>query len=402
MPTSAIFFDDDAPLLSPLTDTRASFDVRTGAFTTLGRLKRALDLAPVALFVPPRLRAVTNQAYALPVNDIPEGALGQLLLVNGRCPLPLSQITDLPPATRLVEKASGDTIAAMTDAAGARRLLSGDTTGLEARELDAAVLLRRPWNVKTSRDAALSVDLALLTTQPGKPLGPGTFQIGGHPVVIDPSATIYPGTVFNAEGGPIYVGPGVVVRPLAILTGPCVVMEHSTILEQAHIKPGTAIGPSCKVAGEVAGTIFQGFANKSHDGHLGDSWIGEWVNLGAGTTNSNLLNTYTPVVAQALPGGPRERTGEVFLGAIIGDHVKAAIGTRLMTGCVLHVGSMFAQTAPVSGTVGPFTWATDRGMQPFRFEKFLDIARTVMARRNVTPSDAYVRLLAELHAEAVG
>lgn len=401
MATQTIFFDDDAPLLSPLTDTRASFDVRTGAFSTLGRLKRALELTPVALFVPDRLRDVTNEAYALPVNQIPEGALGELLLVNGRCPLPLGEIIDLPMGTRLVEKATGDTIAARTDSPGARRLLDGDPSGLAVQLLDAVVLLRRPWNVRTSRDAALKVDLTLLTAAPGKAAGPGTFQIGGHRVVIDPTANVYPSSVLVAEGGPIYIGPGATIRPHAVLTGPCAVMEHATVMEHAHIKAGTAIGPFCKVGGEIGGTIFQGYANKAHEGHLGDSWIGEWVNLGAGTTNSNLLNTYAQVIAQALPGGPRERTAETFLGAIIGDHVKTAISTRIMTGAILHTGSMFARTEPLAGTIGPFTWATDRGLQPFRFDKFMDVATSMMARRQVIPTPALIKLLAELHQEAI-
>ncbi len=402
MPTSTIFFDDDAPLLSPLTDTRASFDVRTGAFTTLGRLKRALDLVPVALFVPPRLRDVTNEGYALPVNQMPEGALGELLLINGRCPLPLGQIIDLPLGARLVEKSTGHTIAARANTADANRLLDGDASGLTTRELDAVVLLRRAWNVRTSRDPAIKVDLTLLTAAPGKSAGPGTYQIGGHPVVIDPTANVYPSVVLNAEAGAIYIGPGATIRPHAVLSGPCAVMEHSTVMEHAHIKANTAIGPFCKVGGEIGGTIFQGYANKAHEGHLGDSWIGEWVNLGAGTTNSNLLNTYTPVIAQAEPGGPRERTGETFLGAIIGDHVKTAISTRIMTGAILHAGSMFARTEPLSATIGPFTWATDRGVQPFRFDKFMEIARTMMARRHVTPTDSMVRVLQGLHQEAAG
>ncbi|MCA9288993.1 MAG: hypothetical protein KDA05_10440, partial [Phycisphaerales bacterium] len=112
--------------------------------------------------------------------------------------------------------------------------------------------------------------------------------------------------------------------------------------------------------------------------------------------------TYGEVTMRAEADGPRLRTGMQFLGAIVGDHVKTAIGTRIMTGAVLHTGCMFAQTAAVAGTVGPFTWATDRGMQPFRFDKFMEIARTVMARRHIEPTDAYASLLAELHTEAVG
>jgi UDP-N-acetylglucosamine diphosphorylase/glucosamine-1-phosphate N-acetyltransferase len=207
--------------------------------------------------------------------------------------------------------------------------------------------------------------------------------------------------VLDSEHGAIHVAEHAVVRPGAVLIGPCYVGPHSTVLERATIRPGTAIGPWCKVNGEVGGTIFQGYANKAHDGYLGDAYVGEWVNLGAGTTVSNLLNTYSEVIAKATPGGSNERTGETFLGPVIGDHVKTAICTRVMTGSILHTGSMFATTAAVSGCVGPFTWATDEGQRVYRLDKFLEVARAAMERRKVEPSEAYIAALAALHAGAV-
>jgi bifunctional N-acetylglucosamine-1-phosphate-uridyltransferase/glucosamine-1-phosphate-acetyltransferase GlmU-like protein len=170
------------------------------------------------------------------------------------------------------------------------------------------------------------------------------------------------------------------------------------VLERATIRPNTVIGPYCKVAGEVSGVIFQGFSNKAHDGFLGDSWLGEWVNLGAGTTNSNLLNTYGEVIALGSPGGSYERTGEQFLGAIIGDHVKTAICTRIMTGAVIHTGAMLAQTAAVTGCVGPFAWCTDEGVKQYRPAKFIEVAKAAMARRGVVPSAGYLSTVSELAA----
>ena len=95
-----------------------------------------------------------------------------------------------------------------------------------------------------------------------------------------------------------------------------------------------------------------------------------------------------------------ERTGQQFLGAIIGDHVKTAICTRIMTGAVLHSGSMFAQTAAVSGCVPGFTWATDAGRKPFRWEKFLEVATAAMKRRKLQPSNAMITRLRQLHSAA--
>jgi UDP-N-acetylglucosamine diphosphorylase/glucosamine-1-phosphate N-acetyltransferase len=203
--------------------------------------------------------------------------------------------------------------------------------------------------------------------------------------------------VLDSEQGPIHIAEHATVRPGAILIGPCYVGPHATVLERATIRGGTAIGPWCKVNGEVSGTIFQGFANKAHDGYLGDAYVGEWVNLGAGTTVSNLLNTYGEVITKATPGSPNERTGESFLGPVIGDHVKTAICTRIMTGAVLHTGSMFATTAAVCGCVPGFTWATDEGQRSYRLDKFLEVARSAMSRRKVEASEAYVAALTALH-----
>jgi UDP-N-acetylglucosamine diphosphorylase/glucosamine-1-phosphate N-acetyltransferase len=197
------------------------------------------------------------------------------------------------------------------------------------------------------------------------------------------------------ESGAIVIDEHATIRPGATIVGPAYIGPHVTILERALIKAHTAIGPWCKVSGEIGGTIFQGFANKGHDGHLGDSWIGEWVNLGAGTNNSNLLNTYTEVFAKA-PDGVNERTGLQFLGAIIGDHVKTAISTRIMTGAILQTGGMFAQAAAVAGTTPRFAWSTDAGLRTFRIDKFLETARAMMTRRNVALSDAGEALLRSL------
>jgi UDP-N-acetylglucosamine diphosphorylase/glucosamine-1-phosphate N-acetyltransferase len=185
-----------------------------------------------------------------------------------------------------------------------------------------------------------------------------------------------------------------------VIVGPAYVGPHSTVLERAVIRANTAIGPWCKVAGEVGGTIFQGYSNKAHDGYLGDSWVGEWVNLGAGTTNSNLLNTYAEVKARATPDGPEEPAGERFVGAFIGDHVKTAIGTRIMTGAVIGTGSMISRSAQVGGCLPGFSWSTDAGRDTYRLDRFIEAVRSVMARRNVEPSPAYLDRVAALHRGA--
>jgi UDP-N-acetylglucosamine diphosphorylase / glucose-1-phosphate thymidylyltransferase / UDP-N-acetylgalactosamine diphosphorylase / glucosamine-1-phosphate N-acetyltransferase / galactosamine-1-phosphate N-acetyltransferase len=417
-----IVYDDGKGRLAPLTGLRAAFDVRTGALTTLERLRLSLGAVTVGLFVPPDLAAVTRQMHASPVNATIH-LDGPVLVYNGRCPVPPAGLGTLSPGEALVEAGTGELVAAFVKPSQfADALREGRVPGPRT-ELPAPALLSRPWHVRTFRDAALALDLRLLSERgPAPPPGDhpeaelferpregvaGTvdlrgapLRIGGHAVTIHPAAHVFAGAVLDSERGPVYVAERAVVRPGAVLIGPCYVGPGSTVLERATIRPGTAIGPMCKVNGEVGGTIFQGYSNKSHEGYVGDSWIGEWVNLGAGTTTSNLLNTYGDVPAMATPGGGYERTGERFLGCTAGDHVKTAICTRIMTGCVMHVGGMFATTAPVEGCTRPFCWRTDEGERTYRLDKFLSVARTVMARRNVPLTDAVAARISELHAAA--
>jgi hypothetical protein len=129
------------------------------------------------------------------------------------------------------------------------------------------------------------------------------------------------------------------------------------------------------------------------------------VNLGAGTDNSNLLNTYGEVTVRLEASRPRERTGRIFCGSFLADHAKLAIGTRLMTGTSVGTGAMIASSASPDTTVDRFAWITDStddsttgdGVRRFRLAKFLDVVRTVMARRGVTPGPAYLARLSALH-----
>ncbi len=402
---SVAIFDDGRGLLSPLTDLRPCFDIRTGALTTLERLSlhaRRHDLPqPDALFVPEPLADLAREKHpTLRVND-PAALAAGVLLVNGACPLNDTDSTGVELGEAMVDPASGTIIKAhiRTDRAGINRILTGDAAGLKVHHAANVPALTRPWHIRACRDACIAADLAALAAAISSTPSPPHSSIPR--LYISPSAIVDPSTIFDTEPGPIVIADHAVIRPGAILVGPVYIGPSSTVLERALIKTNTAIGPFCKVAGEVSGTIFQGYANKAHEGHLGDSFIGEWANLGAGTTNSNLLNTYGDVVCRPLgaDGKPssNERTGQQFLGATIGDHVKTSICSRIMTGAIVGTGTMFAASAPLSGTSPSLSWITDSGTKSFAIDKFIDIAKTVMARRKITPTAAYI---SRLHALA--
>jgi UDP-N-acetylglucosamine diphosphorylase/glucosamine-1-phosphate N-acetyltransferase len=152
----------------------------------------------------------------------------------------------------------------------------------------------------------------------------------------------------------------------------------------------SSIGAHCKVNGEVSNSVFIGYANKGHDGFIGHSVLGRWVNLGAGTVNSNLKNNYSDVVLWT-PGG-LERTGMQFLGSFLGDHAKTAIGTRLTTGCVVGAGANVYGQGITPRYVPPFAWGLDDS-EKWELGAFLDTAQRAMKRRDVPLSEKARRQL---------
>ncbi len=402
--TKAIFFDDDKGILSPLNDLRPTCTIRTGPLTIAERLTIAFDLEPIGLVVPTHIAELATEGSSIPVNTPPEEGQDEILLINARCPLPVRAIAELTLGQVLVEKDTHDMIAIRLTSTGVRNMLMGNQPEMTPIEIQGKHLLSRPWDWKHFRDASLEFDLQVIAQDMKKvdAAPPGVTIIGSQGVAISAEAQIMPGVILNSTTGPIVIEENATIHPGAIITGPAYIGPGSSVLEQANIKPNTAIGPVCKVAGEVGGSIFQGYANKAHAGHLGDSWIGEWSNLGAGTTNSNLLNTYTPINARATHTGKMEKTAETFLGVTMGDHVKTAISTRIMTGAIAHLGTMFAASSPLTGTTEPFSWHTDAGVKNFRLGKFVDISMAVMQRRGIQQSQAYSRRLTILHETITG
>lgn len=396
-------YDDTSPYLAPINDLRSAAEIRTGMLTTAERWKQ---------WAASNGFTITDPLHSELNDSVASESLTDVTYVQARCPLPPEQLSTLAIGHALRDS-KDNTIAAarcetkFTSTATLARAMSGESTHFD-ESARSHYLLSRPWHVRTFRDACIASDSRLFAgTIPHATVGPHSLVITRsstsgtvHQLHAHESARIYGATIFDCENGPIFLDEKAVIRPGAQLIGPCYVGKNSTVLERATIRPGTCIGPWCKVNGEVGGTIFQGFANKAHDGYVGDSYIGEWVNLGAGTTTSNLLNTYGEVVAKQSAQCGNERTGEQFLGSIIGDHTKTAICTRLMTGTIIHTGAMIASTAPATGCIPPFAWITDAPYRSYRIEKFIEVMIAAMARRNITPAPEYKEKMLRLHAQA--
>jgi UDP-N-acetylglucosamine diphosphorylase/glucosamine-1-phosphate N-acetyltransferase len=205
--------------------------------------------------------------------------------------------------------------------------------------------------------------------------------------------TIEPYVVLDTTHGPIVVDEEAVVHAFTRLIGPCYVGRKSTVMGG---DVGTsAIGPVCKVRGEMSNTIMLGYANKGHDGFIGHSYLGRWVNIGASTVTSNLKNTYG-TVSLWTPEGLRD-TGMQFLGTLFGDHVKTGIGLRLTTGTVLGAGANVYDRMPTKA-VAPFSWGDGPPYSVYRIDKFIETAERMMGRRQLSLGERGRRHLETVHA----
>jgi UDP-N-acetylglucosamine diphosphorylase/glucosamine-1-phosphate N-acetyltransferase len=266
---------------------------------------------------------------------------------------------------------------------------------LPARAVDAR-LIGYPWHLIEWNAEALALDLA----------GPGGIAGDVHPsavllaperIRIAPGARVDPLVALDARGGPIAIGPGAIVQSHTHVIGPCAVGARSQLL--GGVIAGSTIGPECRIAGEVEACVWQGYSNKRHHGFVGHSVIGEWVNLGALTTTSDLKNNYGPV--RVWVDGAEVDSGNPKVGSLIGAHAKTGIGTLLPTGASVGVGAnLFGGGRFAPKLVPAFAWWDGERTAVHELERPLATARTAMARRGRELTSADERLLRSLHPGA--
>ncbi|MSR07398.1 MAG: hypothetical protein EXR93_10090 [Gemmatimonadetes bacterium] len=273
---------------------------------------------------------------------------------------------------------------------------SGDHPEWPGVEVEG-LALRGTFDLVTALEHLLAADVTDLTAERGDPIPDGCTIIGDPGDVVLLGATVEPGVTFDVRQGAVVVEQRSYVRGGTRLEGPVYLGAGSDVVG-GQIR-ASSFGPRCKVRGEIASSVFLGFANKVHDGFVGHSVVGRWANLGAGTITSNLKNTYGNVRLSV--GEQAVETERQYFGSLIGDHAKTAIGTLLATGSALGVGaSVFTDVRPPK-YVPPFAWG---GADAGRMDRagFLRTAERVLPRRDVAVTDAVRHMLGALYDHAAG
>jgi UDP-N-acetylglucosamine diphosphorylase / glucose-1-phosphate thymidylyltransferase / UDP-N-acetylgalactosamine diphosphorylase / glucosamine-1-phosphate N-acetyltransferase / galactosamine-1-phosphate N-acetyltransferase len=374
-----VLFDDAvARSWMPFTLTRPAGELLFGALRTRERNEQIIDAACIGHvthldligFDEPGAPPVINLA-ALPVSRA-------RLFLSSRAIIDWDVDLDFENTTTLFigEEVVGWLVVEGEAAPDETMLLKPQANGGDTLTIPGKVI-QHPWDLIQQNGDQILDDVAFLIDDVYSQdvEDDGIFVIGDHPVVRKSDVIIEPGVVFDATEGPIWLEEGVTIRAFSRIAGPMYVGRNTTLLGGPYA--ASSIGPSCKVHGELEECIILGFSNKAHDGFLGHAYLGVGVNVGAMTTTSDLKNNYSNVRIWT-PEGEVD-SGQMKLGALIGDHVKTAIGTLLNTGTVIGAGSnVFGGMPPKY--LPPFSWGADG---EYAFDKFMETASVAMQRRGV-------------------
>ncbi len=254
-----------------------------------------------------------------------------------------------------------------------------------------------PWNLISNIPHQIAEDLELFKKIKKWSLKlkvkPDSYQVIGKSkhLYIHPSATTYPNVVFDVTTGPIIIDKDTRITSFSFLQGPLYVGQN-THIDNARITGGCVIGNFCRIGGEVENSIIGDFTNKHHEGFLGHSVLGSWINLGALTTTSDLKNNYGIIKIQVRKN--TISTGTIKFGSIIGDFSKLGIGTMLNTGTVIDISCNLVSTK-IKGYISPFTWIETP--QKYKLDRFIEDAKKIMARRNQTMHPHLEELIKSLY-----
>lgn len=370
---------DEVDRLYPFAETRCSWEIRTGFFTIVERWTAALPNVSVTV-ESHRDRHMRSFVERHP--DTPAFQQRPTIIIGGHvllAPSVMHQLAELASTSGapFLIGCGGHTVGAFVPEGlqapidAVDYLSTQSSTALPIVECTGHVL-HRSWQAIDHIERSIGWDAEVLA------------------VHVSPEAHIHSTAVLDTTRGPILIGRNVSVGALAVIEGPVALGDGSIVKPHAHVR-SCAFGPHTRVGGEIDSSIVQEYANKQHLGFVGHSYIGAWVNLGAGTTSSNLKNTYGHVRVLA-PWG-EEDSQRQFLGVCIGEHTKSAIGTLFPTGCLCGVSANIVVDGFVPRSVASFQWKDTA----FDVDRALDVARTAMSRRGCMlgpETEALLRYLA--------
>lgn len=382
-----IYEDENWINLTPISYIKPVFELRCGFGSLLDKIISIFPEGEVCLWVRDYLKKLCEKKFGYKVNDT-DFLKDDLLIVNGRWLVDRDIKLNLNEEKLFVK--NGDVVYGILRRETVNKYWKGnideflkDIKENLRKEETNFTLIKFPWNLIHHNAQIIKFEFKNLTKKGifGKFSEKACLYGSEENVYIAESAEIYPSVVIDVSEGPVFIDKGAKIFPFSVIIGPSYIGEKTQIMPGAKIREGNSFGPVCRIGGEVEESIFHSFSNKYHDGFIGHSYIGEFVNLGALTTNSDLKNDYSNVSVYI--NGKLVDTGELKVGSFIGDHTKTSIGTLFNTGT--NVGLMCNITANniLPKYFPSFVWFINgKFMKGYGIEYSLNTAKISMERRN--------------------
>ena len=365
-----ILFDSDVrDTLLPFTYTKPVADIRIGILTIREKWEKRLGLTTTTITAD-----YLEEKY--PMVEMEEN-----ILINASfCPTE-SLVEKVKNLSKNEAIFKGEDVLAFHTTQSQEEVDFDTYTQIEFDE--ELIQIKNTSDIFTHNGKAIQQDFDLITEERTSETIPAGIQvINPKNIFIEEGAQILFSTL-NASEGPIYIGKDALIMENSSIRGPFAMCENAVVKMGTKIYKDTTIGPFSKVGGEISNAVIFGYSSKGHDGYLGNSVIGEWCNLGAGTNNSNLKNNYSEVKLWNYETERFAKTGLQFCGLIMGDHSKCAINTMFNTGTVVGVSAnLFGSGFPRNFTPS-FSWGGAAGYETFQMNKVSEVVTAVMKRKNL-------------------
>jgi UDP-N-acetylglucosamine diphosphorylase/glucosamine-1-phosphate N-acetyltransferase len=349
--------------LFPFTLTRRIQDIRVGILTIREKWELSLGL--------PSFDKWEGDYKESTRSVIIDGSLadGNYLLIHANIiPTPelIEKIKDLLPGECLIH----DTFGAI-----AFHFSATDVSSLHKIRVRKTILyagdvpsITAPWHIFSLNELAIQLDFDLLTAGRSSATLSSTNQVSAAGQVFLEQGAKIECCIINAGSGPVYIAKDALVMEGTVLRGPVAVLENAVIKMGSKIYGATTIGPSSIAGGEIKNSVIMGYSNKAHDGYLGDAVIGEWCNLGAGTSASNVKNNAGPVYVYHPASEGTKGFAGIKCGLLMADYSRASINTSFNTGTVVGVSCSVFGTGLLPKYIPSFSWGAE-GVRKYDFDK---------------------------------
>jgi len=384
-----IFENNNLRGLRPFSFNHSPLELRVGAFTNLERIQHLYKDSEIILVVRDSMKDIIQEKFPnLLIN--PENISKGLCLSSSA----IFKEEDLD----LINKS--DALSNESDLISFK--LNKAVTLLKFRELIDSKgsitvschipVIKNIWDIFKYSKTKLSSDFNEFLFNNNYIYHPSLIRINEEYIHIGKDVQIRAGVIIDASKGPVIIEKEALIDHGVVIEGPNYIGKKTYIAPLTKIRSNNIIGPMCKIGGEISNNNFLGYSNKVHDGFLGHSYVGEWVNIGAGTNNSNLKNNYSLVKVKI--EDKIYSTGLQFLGSLIGDYTRIAIGTNLNTGTFIGLGSNVFNHKLTDNYIPSFSWGKDKRVQ---FESFIKTLSAMKERREKNISLSEEKQIKEIY-----